>query len=405
LSASFAKDNFMATTYHYAVIGAGRQGVAAAYDLAKWGDAASIRLADVDRSAAVSAAARINQLIGREIATGASLDVRDTAATVAWLDGVHVFVCAAPFVLIPGCTQAALQAGASMIDLGGHTPTVLQQLKQHDLAEVAGISIVPDCGMGPGMNNTMGVYTVELLEARGAEAREVRLWDGGLPQNPPEPWGYQCTFNINGLTNEYDGQALCLRDGKVTPVDTLTELEIVEFEGVGKLEAFVTSGGTSTVPYTFEGRLQVYENKTCRYPGHYAQFKAFKDLGLFSEKPAMFAPGAPPISPRQFYHQLLGPQLEVERVIDICVMRARGDGVQDGRPVAVEVDLIDRYDPETGFTAMERLTGWHAGIMAELVARGEIAPGVWPVEKAVSATRFLEKVRQRGFQMTERWEA
>lgn len=395
----------MAKTYHYAVIGAGRQGVAAAYDMAKWSDAASIRLGDVDGAAAEAAAARINRLIGREVATGGVLDARDTAAVTAWLKGVDVFLCAVPFVFIPGCTQAALQAGASMIDLGGHTPTVLGQLEQHDAAQAAGIRIVPDCGMGPGMNNTMGVYTVELLEARGAEAREVRLWDGGLPQNPPEPWGYQCSFNINGLTNEYDGQALCLRGGKVTPVDTLTEMEIVEFEGVGKLEAFVTSGGTSTVPYTFEGRLQVYENKTCRYPGHYAQFKAFKDLGLFSETPVTFAPGQPPVNPRLFYHHLLGPQLEVERVIDICVMRARGDGVLDGRAVAVEVDLIDRYDPETGFTAMERLTGWHAGIMVELVARGEIAPGVWPVEKAVSATRFLEKVRQRGFHITERWEA
>jgi lysine 6-dehydrogenase len=291
-----------------------------------------------------------------------------------------------------------------MVDLGGHTDTVLKQMSMSDEAKAGGVAIVPDCGMGPGMNNTMGVYTVERLQALGAAPREVRLWDGGLPQNPTEPWGYQCSFHINGLTNEYDGQALVLRDGRVTYVDTLTEMEVVEFDGIGKLEAFVTSGGTSTVPYTFEGTLHVYENKTCRYPGHYARFRAFKELGLFDEAPIAINPGAPPISPRQFYHRLLAPQVEVEQVIDICVMRAKGTGEKDGRHMSVVVELVDRYDDTTGFTAMERLTGWHAAIMAEFIARGEIEPGVWPVEKAISATRFLEKVRERGFEIQERSE-
>lgn len=394
----------MAGQYHYAVIGAGRQGVAAAYDLAKWGDAADIRLADATAEVAARAAARINRLIGREIATGTWLDAANVDAVTDWLNGVDVFVCAVPFRLIPGCTQAAIRAGAGMVDLGGHTETVLQQLKQHDAARAAHITIVPDCGMGPGLNNTLGIYTVEQLQKHEAIPREVRIWDGGLPQNPPPPWGYQCSFHINGLTNEYDGQALCLRDGKVTLVDTLTEMEVIEFEGVGKLEAFVTSGGTSTIPYTYEGVLQVYENKTCRYPGHFAQFKAFKDLGLFREEPVEIAPGQPPVIPRQFYHHLLAPQIEVEQVIDVCVMRAKGTGTQNGKDISLIIELVDRFDAETGFTAMERLTGWHAAIMAEFIAHGDISHGVWTVENAISATRFMEAVRRRGFHITERWE-
>jgi lysine 6-dehydrogenase len=394
----------MTAIHRYAVIGAGRQGVAAAYDLAKWGDNASVLLADADGAVAARAADRLNQLLGRPAAASVQVDARDVTALTEHLRGIDVAVCAVPFVLLLNCTQAAIAAGCSMVDLGGHTDTVLQQMALHEAAREKGITLVPDCGMGPGMNNTLGIYTVEQLTARGAAPREVRLWDGGLPQDPPKPWGYQCSFHINGLTNEYDGQALCLRNGKVTLVDTLTELEMVEFEGVGPLEAFVTSGGTSTVPHSYEGVLQVYENKTCRYPGHYAQFRAFKDLGLFREEPTEVIPGAPAISPRQFYHRLLAPQLEVEQVIDICVMRAKGTGVQDGHSVALIVDLIDRYDPQTGFTAMERLTGWHAAIMAQFIAQGELKPGVWGVEKALSATRFLEKVRQRGFAVTERWE-
>ncbi|MBL8161800.1 MAG: hypothetical protein JNJ61_07420 [Anaerolineae bacterium] len=231
----------------------------------------------------------------------------------------------------------------------------------------------------------------------------MRLWDGGLPQNPPEPWGYQCSFHINGLTNEYNGQALVLRGGKVMPVDALTEMEIVAFDGIGSFEAFVTSGGTSTVPYTYEGILQVYENKTMRYPGHYVQFKAFKDLGLFNEEPITVLPGQT-VNPRQLYHALLGPKLETGRVIDICLMRAKGTGAKDGSDLSIVIDLIDRYDEATGFTAMERLTGWHAAIMAQFIARREVAPGVWPLEKAIPATRFVDEVRRRGFQITERWE-
>ncbi len=389
-------------SFQYAVVGAGRQGTAAAYDMAKWGDAAHVVLADYNREIAEHGAATINRLLGRQVASAVQIDVRDRAALVELLKPIDVMICGTPFVFIMDCTHAAIEAETSMVDLGGHTDTVLAQLDLSDVAQAKGISIVPECGVGPGMNNTLGVYAIEQLTERGATPREVRLWDGGLPQNPPEPWGYQCAFHINGLTNEYDAQAVFLRDGKVTLVDTFTELETLEFETLGTLEAAVTSGGTSTVPYTYEGRLQVYENKTLRYPGHFAQFKAFKDLGLFSEDPISI--DGITVIPRQVYHHLLQPQIEVERVIDVCVMRCQAIGEQDGQEIMLTIELVDYYDEKTGFNAMERLTGWHAAIMAEFIAQGEIAPGAWPVEKAISATTFLVQVRQRDFQITERWE-
>jgi lysine 6-dehydrogenase len=204
--------------FRYAVIGAGRQGTAAAYDMAKWGGAASVLMADYDAGQATRAAERINTLTGRSVATSAQINARDEDALVNLLDGIDVFLAATPFIYLLACTRAAIRSGASMVDLGGHTDTVLQQMSMSDEANAAGVAIIPDCGMGPGMNNTMGLYTVERLQALGATPREVRLWDGGLPQNPPEPWGYQCSFHINGLTNEYDGKALVLRDGRVTHV-------------------------------------------------------------------------------------------------------------------------------------------------------------------------------------------
>ncbi|HEX7172758.1 MAG TPA: saccharopine dehydrogenase C-terminal domain-containing protein [Candidatus Limnocylindria bacterium] len=199
------------------------------------------------------------------------------------------------------------------------------------------------------------------------------------------------------------GDALFLRDGAVTPVETLTERETIEFAELGPLEAFVTSGGTSTVPYSFEGRLQVYENKTLRYPGHLPAFRAYKELGLFSAA-AIDVDGSR-VSPRAVYHALLGPKLAAQVVEDVCVMRAIGRGRRGADELELVLDLVDRYDPVTGFSAMERLTGWHAAIMAGFVADGAVPPGVCPVERAVAAAPILDRIRQRGIAIEERWSA
>lgn len=392
------------TAFRYGVIGAGRQGVATAYDLVQQGGGASVLVADRDPDVAHAAADRINRLVGRAAAEPRQVDVRDGAALRALLAGLDVFVCGTPFEFIPLATAAALDTGVSMVDYGGHTPTVLRQLEEDARARAQEIAIVPDCGMGPGMNNTLGAYAVELLRDAGLNPQAVYLWDGGLPQNPVPPWNYQATFNINGLTNEYYGEVAFLRDGAITMVGAFEELEPITFEGVGELEAFTTTGGTSTAPYTFEGVLQVYQNKTCRWPGHFAQFKAFQQLGLFELEPV--AVGEQMVVPRDLFHTLLEPKISADVVHDVCVMRTKGVSTAgDGTSRAVVIDLIDRYDPVTGFTAMERITGWHAGIMAEFIARGVVPPGAWAMERAVLASVFMEQVRQRGFDVTLRWES
>jgi lysine 6-dehydrogenase len=389
--------------FKYGVIGAGRQGVATAHDLVMQGGGQSVLLADYDAETVRRAADRLNQLAGRPVAAWRQVDARAPEALRAALAGLDVFVCGTPFELIPLATEAALEAGVSMVDYGGHTPTVFAQLERDAEAKQAGIAIVPDCGMGPGMNNTLGAYAVELLESEKLTPREVYLWDGGIPQNPVPPWNYQCTFNINGLTNEYYGEVAFLRGGEIVMVGAFEELETIAFDGVGELEAFTTTGGTSTAPYTFQGKLLVYQNKTCRWPGHYAQFKAFQLLGLFGLEPVEV--GGQRVVPRDVFHALLEPKISAPVIKDVCVMRAKGVGVdENGAQRAVIIDLVDRYDPATGFTAMERITGWHAGIMAEFIARGMVAPGVWPMEQAVAASIFMEAVRARGFNVTVRWE-
>ncbi|MFZ1948156.1 MAG: saccharopine dehydrogenase C-terminal domain-containing protein [bacterium] len=382
--------------YRYAVVGAGRQGIASAYDLGRLGDADDILLVDLDPGLARSAADRINRLLARTVARGVSADASDLPRIKSLLEGVDAFISGVHYPANPGLTEAAIEIGANMCDFGGNTGVVRRQLARGDAAKRAGITIVPDCGMGPGLNVSLATFVMSLLD----EPREVLIWDGGLPQKPEPPWNYAMTFNIGGLTNEYSGHAYFLKAGRVTEVPCFDGYEVLEFEPpIGRLEAFVTSGGLSTAPWTFEGKLERLENKTLRYPGHCAQFKAFSEMGLLDEEPVTV--GGRPVVPRQLFHALLEPRIHKPEVRDVCVMRVAGRGMKAGRRAEVTVELVDRYDEATGFTAMQRLTGWHASAIAILAARGELARGANPVELAVPGKTVVEEFRRRGIAITE----
>ena len=181
----------------------------------------------------------------------------------------------------------------------------------------------------------------------------------------------------------------------VTPVHALSELEEVKIPPLGVLEAFVTSGGLSTMPWSFAGKLRVLENKTLRYPGHCALMRGLKEAGLFSEKPVRL--GDQEVVPRELLCTLLEERLRDPEAHDVCVIHIRARGRKDGRPAEARVQLVDYYDEATGFQAMEKLTGWHAAIVLELAVKEEIPPGATPIERALSGERFLPEAACRGW--------
>lgn len=382
--------------YTYLVIGAGRQGLAAAYDLAVFGGASEVRLVDIDPEVAASAATRLNRLLGRSVATSGAADAADVSSLAPYMDGVAGAISSVHYVFNLAVTRLAIEKKVNLTDFGGNTGVVREQIALDAAARDAGISVVPDCGMGPGLNVSLGTYVMELVES----PREVLIWDGGLPQDPEPPWNYASTFNIGGLTNEYDGCATFLRDGRPTPVPCFSDVEFLDFpEPIGRLEAFVTSGGLSTSPWTFEGRLQRLENKTLRYPGHVAQMVAFRDLGLLDLEPIDV--NGQKVVPRDVLHALLGPRINRPEVKDVCVMRVKCLGTTKGRPAEATVELVDRYDEKTGFTAMQRLTGWHASILLIAAVHGSVRRGVVSVESSLPGKVIVEECRRRGFAITD----
>ncbi len=353
-------------------------------------------MADIDEAVAEAAALKINRLAGRAVARGQRLDIRDTAAVGRLLEGASACVSAVHYTYNVAVTRQAIASRVHMTDFGGNTAVVREQLGLDEQARRAGVTVVPDCGMGPGLNVSLAMHVMSRVE----KPRQVRIWDGGLPQDPEPPWNFALTFAVAGLTNEYDGVATFIREGRLTEVPCFSDLEELEFpEPVGRLEAFVTSGGLSTAPWTLLGRLERLENKTLRYPGHAARFKAFSDLGLLDQRPIKV--GGIEVAPRDVFHVLLEARLGMSEVKDVCVMRVTCTGEAGGRPAAQTVQLIDRYDPATGFMAMQRLTGWHASIMAIAACQGRVRRGVVSVENALPGSEVVADARKRGIEIVD----
>lgn len=386
-------------TRNYAVLGSGRQGTAAAYDLVKFGNADSVVIGDINVELAQQSATRVNHLLSTDIVKTEQLDVTNHEKLVSFLTEVDTVISAVPYYFNLEITRAAIASKTNMCDLGGNTDLVMKQLELNSLAEEANISIIPDCGQVPGMGTSLCVYAMSLLD----KPEEVFMWDGGLPQTPRPPFNYLLTFNIEGLINEYYGTTEFLRDGKIVEVPCFIELEEVEFPPpVGKLEAFTTAGGTSTAPRTFEGQLKTYQNKTVRHPGHYIQLKTMNDLGLFDPEPIEVAGGK--IAPRAMLAKLFEPKVTFPKDKDVVVIRVKCLGKKDGRRAQAQVELMDFFDETTGFTAMERTTGWDVSIVAIMMTDGQAKKGAVPLELAISSTDFVRELQQRGISVLEKIE-
>jgi lysine 6-dehydrogenase len=126
------------------------------------------------------------------------------------------------------------------------------------------------------------------------------------------------------------------------------------------------------------------------------------DAGLLETEPVDV--GGVPVVPRDLLHAVLDPKIRAKPgEPDLVIVRVLAKGRKDGRAASVVVELIDRFDATTGFTAMERTTGWDGSIKAIMNARGVTPRGAHPAEIAVPGPLYAEELRRRGFSLTETW--
>ncbi|MBI2893848.1 MAG: saccharopine dehydrogenase NADP-binding domain-containing protein [Deltaproteobacteria bacterium] len=362
------------------VLGAGKMGRAIAADLVRAKGAGAVEVVDADPGRA--------RALGESLGVRhAAIDLRDHEAVSRLLEGATAAVSAADYSLNEALTRIAIETRTHLCDLGGNIHVVGRQLAMSPRAEAAGVTVVPDCGLAPGLACLLAWRGVELVE----DARRVRIRVGGLPAHPKPPLDYSLVFSVRGLTNEYLEPSEVLRDGEVLRLESLTEVERLSFPApYGELEAFLTSGGASTLVRTLAGRVRDLDYKTIRYPGHAHIVKAMIDLGFLSEAPVEV--GGRPIVPRQVTEALFERALD-HGDDDVVLVRVTVEGASS----RVAYQIIDRKDPATGHSAMMRTTGYPASIIALFLADGRITRrGVVTGELSVPVDAMIEELGKRG---------
>ncbi|MGH7644565.1 MAG: saccharopine dehydrogenase family protein [Gemmatimonadales bacterium] len=371
------------------VLGAGLQGSACAYDLLEHGQVERVTLADLhaDRLPPF-----LEPLAGR--LARAPVDARDANALRGIMRGHDAVLNALPYYFNLEVAKAAVDAGAHCADLGGNTEIVFSQKKLHEEAVRRGVSVIPDCGLAPGMVNIIAAEGIR----RVGTADSVRIYVGGLPQHPEPPLNYQIVYSLEGALDYYTTQSWVLRNGKPTRVDALSEVEELAFPApVGALEAFHTGGGISTLPWAWEGRVRTMEYKTLRYPGHAAIMRAIRELGLLDLAPVKVK--GKEIVPRDAFIAVVSPGLTKPEGRDLVALRVEVRG-SDGRRAAWE--LLDYYDTARGISAMMRATGYSLSITALMQADGRVAArGVLTPDEAVPFGEYVSELRKRGVEIRE----
>jgi lysine 6-dehydrogenase len=369
------------------VLGAGRMGRGATHDFVEQDDVESVTVADFDLARAEEIARHYP-----EKARPARVDCGDHAAVVDLMRGHAAAVSCVNYWLNEGLARAAIEAKTHLCDLGGNNDVVDAELALDAEARAAGINIIPDCGLAPGMVAVLAAHGA----SRFASLESIHIRVGGLPQVPRPPLDYQLVFSVEGLINEYIEPARVIRDGKVAIIESMTEIESLSFpEPFGTMEAFQTSGGTSTLVETFLGRVRELDYKTIRYPGHCAKFKTMIDLGLCSSEP-IDVDGAS-VKPRRVLGELLVENLPHDEP-DVVLVRLEFTG--DGK--RLRYDIIDRHDPETGLSAMMRTTAFPAAIVALMMARGQTTSrGALPQERCIPPDLFMSELAARRIRIEE----
>lgn len=375
----------------YLILGAGQQGRAIAFDLLRDPEA-EVVLADRDPDLLEDVYSWLDD---------SRVDLEPMEATSrdevqAAMEDADVAISALPYAFNLDITTDAIATRTHLVDLGGNNDIVAAQLELDPQAREAGIVIIPDCGLAPGLANILAADACERL----TRVDSLRIRVGGLPQKPQGELEYMLTFNVEGLLNEYSEPAIAIIDGNVVHVDPLGDVERVTFpEPWGELEAFNTSGGLSTLPRTYGHKVENMDYKTLRFPGHAEKMRSLLEQGLFSREVRQTSTG--PVVPRDLLAKMIEKNCTYPEA-DVVLLRITAFGTKNNVNIMVKSQIIDRFDKENGITAMMRMTGYPTAIIAHMIARGDITDrGVVPGERAVNRDIFRNELKLRDIHLEE----
>ena len=370
----------------FLVLGAGAQGSACAFELLQRPEVDRVVLADLDVN---EPRPFLKHFLGGALEL-LTLDATDEVAVRSAVESVDGVASALPYYFNLDMTRLAIESKANFCDLGGNTEIVDQQRKMTVEAQERDVSVVPDCGLAPGMVNILAQGGIDALD----ETESVKIYVGGLPQVPEPPLNYQLVYSLEGVLDYYTTPVLVLEGGEVIDKEPLTGVETVTFEALGELEAFLTAGGISRMPYRYRGLIPSMSYKTLRYPGHCELMKSMRNLGLMDLDPVEI--GGASVVPRDLLIKVLDTKLRKPSGEDLVVMRVVIDGAIDGVSRTVTYEMVDYYDRDQEITAMMRTTGYSLGATAYMQAAGLIPKGVHTPSECVPAEMYIQQLANRG---------
>ena len=373
------------------ILGCGNIGSVATQDFAESMSSVEVFVADKNMVRAKDVA----KAIGADNVAGIQLNASNYNELVDTLEAFDLVMGFLPGDLGYCLVEACVDVGKNLVDVS-YMPE--NPLALNDEAARANATIIPSCGLAPGISNILVGHAVRRLD----KTQTVHIMVGGLPATPVPPLDYIITFSVESVIDEYTRKARIIKDSKVIDVEALSGLEEVEFPGVGRLEAFYTDG-LKTLLHTVKDVDDMWE-KTLRYPGHAKKMELLKDLGFFDEEPINVDGVSLP--PRRLSARLLRQKLLIPGVKDIVAMKVEVSGVKSGKHVSYTYHLLDKYDGKKGITAMARTTAYTASIIAQLILRKVIREkGVIPPERIGMSEKFfstfLKELRNRGIEITE----
>jgi lysine 6-dehydrogenase len=368
------------------------QGSACAYDLLQDTDVKEVRLADVHVSHLPEFLAPLSG--PRLIPT--PLDVRDHEAVLGAMRRCDAVMSAIPYYFNFDMARLAVEAGVHFCDLGGNTEIVFKQKELDAQAKQKNITVVPDCGLAPGMVNILAQYGIEQLDT----VDSVKIFVGGLPQHPEPPLNYMLVYSLEGALDYYTTLSWVLRNGKRTQVKALSEREPVTFDSLGTLEAFHTAGGLSTMAFRYEDKIPTMEYKTLRYPGHAALMEDIRSLGLLSLEPVDVK--GTKVVPRDAFIASVMPKLHKPKGRDLVALRVVVSGKKNGAAASKSFELVDKYDEKHEISAMMRTTGYSLSITGLMQARGQVTPpGVHTPDECIPPAAYIAELKKRGIDIKE----
>lgn len=376
------------------VLGSGLMGKEAARDLVASEKVSYVGLADID----LSRAQQVCDMLGSTKLSAYEVNAADEINLANFMQQFDVIINALFYSFNEIVAQTAIKVGVSSVDLGGHIGHITDKvLELEQEAKENGVTVIPDLGVAPGMINILSGYGASKLD----ELESLKLYVGGIPLNPERPLEYNHVFSMEGVFDHYTDPSLIIRNGIKQEVPSLSEVERIYFEKFGPLEAFHTSGGTSTLSHSYPN-LKTLEYKTIRYPGHAEKFQLLVDLNLTRREYEVDVNGIK-VSPRDVLLKVLDPIVELGDKDDAVLLRVLVSGKKANEEKTYAYEMTTYKDRINNVTAMARATANTISIVAQMIGDGTIhKKGVYPPEQIVPGDLYINELKNRNVQIFEK---